>query len=117
VIGYVVLFDVAQDGIRQADGLRWSDFFEAAIRAMAIRYAPLWNQGLLEGAWFVRFDSRLPAGQRLVDPTKTSLDGQRFVYSLLCELQRREPAIEFTKELQCRDMPGSGKLDAEAGDK
>ena len=50
VIGYVILFDVAQDSKRK-DGVMWSDYFEAALKRIAIRRAPLWNQGLLEGLW------------------------------------------------------------------
>jgi hypothetical protein len=115
VIGYVVLFDVSQDSRRKVDGLMWSEFFEAAIQSMAIRYAPLWNQGLLEGAWLIRFDSNRPKGSRLVDAAKTANDGQRFIYALLSELKRREPAIPFTKNLPGVDMPGSGKLDQAGG--
>lgn len=100
VIGYVVLFDVAEDTTRR-DGLTWSDYFENALRSIAIRKAPLWNQGLLEGLWFVRFDSREPRGRRIVDPEKTRRDGEAFVRALLCELQLREPAIELTKDIDC----------------
>lgn len=101
VIGYVILFDVAEDGLRQVDGRLWSDFFESALKSIAIRRAPLWNQGLLEALWFVRFDSRKPSGQRLVDPHATEREGQRFVTDLLCELRRREPAVPFNRELDC----------------
>ena len=101
VIGYVILFDVAEDTKRRDDGAMWSDYFEAALGTIAIRKAPLWNQGLLEGLWFVRFDSRRPAGQRLQDPERASIDGQQFIADLLCELRRREPAIEFSGELDC----------------
>ena len=45
VIGYVILFDVAKDSTRQ-DGTLWSYFFEGALKRIAIRRAPLWNQGL-----------------------------------------------------------------------
>lgn len=54
VIGYVVLFDVAEDTDRKEDGRPWSDYFEKALNQITIRRAPLWNQGLLEGLWFVR---------------------------------------------------------------
>ena len=45
VIGYVVLFDMAEDSKRTEDGTAWSDYFEAALQRIAIRRAPLWNQG------------------------------------------------------------------------
>lgn len=95
VIGYVVLFDELADGLRK-DGLRWSEFFEQAIQRIAIRKAPLWNQGLLEGSWFIRFNSRRRKGERLSDPDRASADGDAFIRDLLKELHRREPAIPFT---------------------
>jgi len=96
VIGYVVLFDVVADSKRKEDGLKWSDFFERSIRKIAIRKAPLWNQGLLEGSWFIRFDSRKPAGARVIDPKKVALEGRAFFESLLSELRLREPAVPFS---------------------
>lgn len=96
VIGYVILFDVAKDTTRQDGSGMWSDYFEGALKRLAIRRAPLWNQGLLEGLWFIRFDSRRPLGQRIVDPDKTALERGLFVESMLSELKLREPAIPFT---------------------
>ncbi len=94
VIGYVLLFDIQADK-RRKDGLTWSEFFERAIQRIAIRRAPLWNQGLLEGCWFLRFDSLLESGSRLVDPAKTARQERAFFKSLLAELKLREPAIPF----------------------
>ena len=37
VIGYVILFDMAQDSTRNEDGEPWSVYFEAALQRMAIR--------------------------------------------------------------------------------
>ena len=96
VIGYVILFDVAQDSTRK-DGKLWSDFFEDALKRIAIRRAPLWNQGLLEGLWFIRFDSRRSSGLRLVDRERTSLERQSFIDAMLSELRLREPAVPFTR--------------------
>jgi hypothetical protein len=61
VIGYVVIMDEAEDRVRK-DGKTWSDHFENNLRKIAIRKAPLWNQGLIEGIWLIRIDSRKPAG-------------------------------------------------------
>ena len=99
VIGYVVLFDITADSRRQHDGLMWSEFFEQAIGRIAIRKAPLWNQGLLEGFWFIRFDSRRPVGQRIVDQTVVSQEGTRFFNTLLAELKLREPAVPFSRPI------------------
>lgn len=101
VIGYIVLFDVQADSVRKVDRRTWSEFFEAAIKRISIRRAPLWNQGLLEGSWFIRFDSGKPKGRRLVSPQEAEADGMAFIKALLCELKLREPAIPFSKQLSC----------------
>jgi hypothetical protein len=94
VIGYVVVFDVTADGRRQ-DGVMWSDYFEQALGRIAIRKAPLWNQGLLEGFWFIRFDSQKPTGSRIVNPDRVTAQGTAFFEALISELRRREPAIQI----------------------
>jgi hypothetical protein len=96
VIGYIVIFDINADSRRKDDGLMWSEHFERAIKKIAIRRAPLWNQGLLEGSWFIRIDSTKLAGTRVMDPDKTAAEGAQFFQALLQELARREPAIPFS---------------------
>ncbi|WP_439621482.1 hypothetical protein [Gemmata sp.] len=95
VTGYVMLFNVDEDGLRKEDGRSWSQFLEEAIRTIAIRKAPLWNQGLIEGFWFIRFDTARPVGDRVVDLQSTESKGVSFVSALLAELRRREPAVPF----------------------
>jgi len=101
VIGYVVLFDVAEDKPRKEDNMMWSDYFELALRRMTIRRAPLWNQGLLEGLWFIRFDSRKSFENRLIDPDRVEREKGEFLTALLCELKLREPAVPFSKPVDC----------------
>jgi len=98
VTGYVVIFDAKADSTRR-DGRLWSQFFEDSVKRLTIRKAPLWNQGLLEGTWFIRIDSRNPRGSRVVNPTKAAAAGREFFLSLLRELVHREPAIPLTKPL------------------
>lgn len=92
VTGYVVLFDRRADGMRR-DGMLWSDYFEQRVKVMSVRKAPLWNQGLIEGCWFVLIDSTHPPGLRIVDPLKAAREEDSFLSALLGELRRREPAI------------------------
>lgn len=92
VIGYVVIMDVAEDSIRR-DRTTWSDHFEANLRKIAVRKAPLWNQGLIEGIWLIRIDSRLPAGQRILDTVDMDAKGTDFFTALLSELYLREPTL------------------------
>jgi hypothetical protein len=99
VTGYILLFDEQCDSLRREDGKTWSVFFEEAVRRIAIRKAPLWNQGLLEGSWFIRFDSARELGRRLTDPDRVTSEGELFFRSLLRELRLREPAIPFAKQI------------------
>jgi hypothetical protein len=95
VIGYVILFDVSKDK-RRKDGAMWSDYFEQCLSAISIRKAPMWNQGLLEGHWFIRFDAAGPAGSRVINATQSLQAGQRFAQALVAELSRREPAVQLS---------------------
>ena len=92
VIGYVVIMDVAEDRVRR-DGRTWSDHFEDNLRKIAVRKAPLWNQGLIEGIWLIRVDSRRHPGQRIVDTTAVDARGTDFFTALLAELHQREPTL------------------------
>jgi hypothetical protein len=97
VIGYILVFDTVADSVRN-DGLRWSQFFENAVKRIAVRGAPLWNQGLLEASWFILIDSTQPDGAKLVDPEKVRAEGDQFFTALVKKLRQREPAIPFTTE-------------------
>lgn len=93
VIGYVVIVDEAGDSIRREDGLTWTKFFELSLKEIAIRKAPLWNQGLIEAVWLIRVDTRRPEGQRITQQAMIDADGLNFFRSLLHELYRREPTL------------------------
>jgi hypothetical protein len=92
VIGYVVIMDVAEDKLRR-DGKTWSDHFEGNLRRIAVRKAPLWNQGLIEGIWLIRIDSRNPVTQRILDTVDMDAKGSEFFSALLAELYLREPTL------------------------
>lgn len=92
VTGYVIVLDENANRQRR-DGIDWFSYVEQSLKKLAIRKAPLWNQGLIEGFWTIRIDSRLPLGQRLVNPEKAMADGAVFASALISELRRREPAI------------------------
>lgn len=95
VTGYILIFDATKDSLRR-DGTAWSVHFEKALNRIAVRRAPLWNQGLIEGFWFIRFRSDQPTGSRVLDPVGTAQRGETFFKSLVTELHRREPAIPLT---------------------
>ena len=93
VIGYVVIMDEAENTLRRDGGGTWIDHFDANLNRIAIRKAPLWNQGLIEGFWLIRIDSRLPEGERVIDKNLAEAEGVKFVRSLLDELYLREPTL------------------------
>lgn len=96
VIGYVVIMDEKENSQRKSGGLgvTWIDHFEANLKKIAIRRAPLWNQGLIEAAWLIRIDSRNPPGRRIVNTTVADAAGVDFFKALLDELYLREPTLK-----------------------
>ena len=93
VIGYVVIMDESEDSLRRDGKGTWSDHFEANLRKIAIRRAPLWNQGLIEAVWLIRINSTKPPGARVVDATDMDAKGTSFFQALLDELYIREPTL------------------------
>lgn len=94
VIGYVVIMDEKENSFRFRSTETWIDHFEANLRRIAIRRAPLWNQGLIEGAWLIRIDSRNPSGARIVDTANADAAGVGFFQALAEELYLREPTLK-----------------------
>jgi hypothetical protein len=96
VTGYVLLFDTNCDAVRQSDGRRWSEFLEERLARISIRKAPLWNQGLIEGSWLLRFNSKAAKGSRVVNLAAAEAACDAFIKALLAELHLREPAIPIS---------------------
>ena len=65
VTGYIVVFDVVQNGggVRD-DGTRWVDFFRSAIGQLSGRDAPAWAAGMVEASTIVEVD--FTEGPRIV---------------------------------------------------
>jgi len=93
VIGYVVIIDEKEDSVRRGSDGAWSDHFESNLRKIAIRRAPLWNQGLIEAAWLIRINSGRPPGERISRAQDMDAEGTSFFKALLDELYLREPTI------------------------
>lgn len=93
VIGYVVIMDENEDSTRRDGKGTWSDHFESNLRKVAIREAPLWNQGLIEAAWLIRINSSRPKGHRISDALDMDAKGTSFFQALLDELYLREPTL------------------------
>lgn len=93
VIGYVVIMDEKENSAHRTDGT-WIDHFEGNLRRIAIRRAPLWNQGLVEAVWLIRINSDNPPGKRLVETESLDAAGTDFFRALLDELYLREPTLK-----------------------
>jgi hypothetical protein len=96
VIGYVVIVDEKEDSIRRDGKGTWSDHFEANLRNIAIRRAPVWNQGLIEAIWLIRVNSNREPGSRIIDTVDMDAKGTNFFQALLDELYLREPTLRQT---------------------
>jgi hypothetical protein len=96
VIGYVVIMDENKDSVRRDGRGTWSDHFEENLRKIAIRKAPLWNQGLIEAAWLIRINSSRPRGDRILNALDMAAKGTTFFQALLDELYLREPTLRPT---------------------
>jgi hypothetical protein len=94
VIGYVVIMDEAADSLRRDGNGTWSDHFESNLAKIAIRQAPLWNQGLIEGAWLIRVNSTRSPGARISAALDMDAKGTSFFRALIDELYRREPTLK-----------------------
>jgi len=88
------LTEPLQPGHRTGCCSSWGHHFEANLKKITIRRAPLWNQGLLEGSWVIRINSGEPVDNRLLRPRQTLEEGDKFFRDLLSELYRREPALK-----------------------
>jgi hypothetical protein len=98
VIGYVVIMDESPDSLRRDGKGTWSDRFESNLRRIAIRRAPLWNQGLIEAAWLIRINRTQPPGSRIADVADIDAKGTGFFQALLDELYLREPTLRPTPD-------------------
>jgi hypothetical protein len=106
VIGYVVIMDEAENRLLRGSLTEtWIDYFEARLATITIRKAPLWNQGLLEGSWLIRIDTRNPLGQRILDLDRTEATGARFFRELFDELYRREPGLRPARVFHVSETP------------
>ena len=94
VVGYVAIMDEKENSHRRDGSGTWIDHFKTNLQKIAIRRAPLWNQGLIEGAWVIRIDSRKPMGQRVVNFLEADREGERFFKAMLAELYLREPTLK-----------------------
>lgn len=93
VIGYVVLVDEAGNSKRTGGDGTWVDYFRERLQRIAIRKAPLWNQGLIEAVWLVHIDSRREPGTRILATASVDAEGTGFFDALVSELRVREPSL------------------------
>lgn len=104
VTGYVIVVNHGAEVSRTQGGERIrvvpeaqnrqyiQDFRERLVR-IAIRRAPVWGAGLIEGFWVIEVDSRRPPGSRVVDLSRALAEGEAFFRAIVAELDHREPAL------------------------
>lgn len=66
VVGYLLVFDMAQDAFSQQHGMRWSELVRSRLSLLSGRRAPAWTIGTVEAALVVAVD--FSNGPRLLTP-------------------------------------------------
>jgi hypothetical protein len=64
VVGYLMVFNLEEDGVSAKHGCRWSELFQRRLSSITGRRAPHWTIGTLEAASVVAVD--FTQGPRLV---------------------------------------------------
>jgi len=64
VIGYLMLFNVEEDGFSAKHGCRWGELFAKRVKSISGRQAPHWTIGTIEAAAVVAVD--FSSGPKLV---------------------------------------------------
>lgn len=86
VVGYIMIFDVAQDTISKTHGMAWADVASGRLTALSGRRAPAWTTGVVEE--FVLVKVRFTASPVVVS---TSQSMTSFFDRIVGQLSARNP--------------------------
>ena len=85
-IGYVMVFNVAEDSISQKHGLTWCDLFRERITSLSGRRPPSWTTGTVED--FVLVEVDFSSGSAILE---TSQAFDAFFDALIAQVRIRNP--------------------------
>lgn len=88
VVGYLMIFNVAEDAVSKKHGLTWSEFLKSRLTEIAGRKAPSWSVGMIEAFSVVEVDFSHDA--RLITAEDEVL---RMFDILVEEVRKRNPSV------------------------
>ena len=86
VVGYIMVFNVADDSFSPKHGATWCDLFRGRLDSLSGRRAPSWTTGTVEDYVLVEVD--FSTGSSI---TTTSQPFREFFDTLIGEIKRRNP--------------------------
>lgn len=86
VIGYVMIFNVAEDSFSKKHGSTWSDLFRDRLTALSGRRSPSWTTGTVEAFVLVEVDFSTGSSIR-----STSRSFDVFFDTLIAQIKSRNP--------------------------
>ena len=86
VIGYIMVFNVAEDAFSPRHGATWCDLFRSRLKSLSGRRAPSWTTGTVED--FVLVEVNFSIGSSI---KTTSQPFEAFFDGLVAQLQARNP--------------------------
>ena len=86
VIGYIMIFNVAEDSISQKHGLTWCDLFRERVTSLSGRRPPSWTTGTVED--FVLVEVDFSSGSSILKASKTF---DEFFDTLIEQVRIRNP--------------------------
>ena len=88
VIGYIMIFNVAEDGVSQKHGSTWCDLFRDRATSLSGRRPPSWTTGTVED--FVLVEVDFSSGSSLL---ATSQPFDAFFDTLVEQVRARNPTV------------------------
>jgi hypothetical protein len=88
VVGYLMIFNTAEDAVSKKHGITWCDTLDQALRRLSGRSAPSWSVGMVESYVIVRVD--FSGGPLVLTP---EAEVQRMIGTLVSEVKKRNPSI------------------------
>ncbi|MBI1894099.1 MAG: hypothetical protein HYS14_08320 [Candidatus Rokubacteria bacterium] len=88
VTGYIMVFDVSEDGVQPGRGITWCDLLAQRLAQLSGRKAPYWSIGTIEAFALIRVNFSSKA--TILDDESSV---QKMFDELIAEVKRRNPSL------------------------
>lgn len=92
VVGYVMLFDAAQDAVTAKHGCTWCELLSRRLSRLSGRRPPYWSAGMVEAFTVVQVD--FSEGPTIITPEQTL---HSMFDLLVAQVKERNPALSDTE--------------------